>query len=133
MSKQELVINNLKTGIEDHTLVLVNVAIESLQELKGQDIVVLDLKSIDEASANYFVICNGTSSTHISGLGDRVEKNLKKQLDEYPNHVEGRHKTHWLLLDYFNVVIHIFDKEKRNFYDLEGLWSDAKITQYKDI
>ena len=101
--------------------------IEALEELKAVDVTIMDLREIYEASTDFFIICNGTSSTHIGGLADRVKKNVLEQLGERPLHVEGKLGRNWLLLDYFNVVVHIFDKEKREFYDVEHLWSDAKI------
>ena len=106
---------------------MVTTVIEALEELKAVDIIIMDLRDIHEASADFFIICNGTSSTHISGLADRVQKNVWEKLGDRPFHVEGKQGRHWLLIDYFNVVIHIFDKEKREFYDVEHLWSDAKI------
>lgn len=125
MSKKELAAR-AKSPVTE----ILNTSIDALQELKGVDITVLDLRAIPEASADYFVICNGTSSTHISGLSDRVQKNVWEQLGDRPVHVEGKHGRHWLLIDYFNVVIHIFDKEKRDFYALEKLWSDAKVQKF---
>jgi ribosome-associated protein len=106
---------------------MVTTIIEALEELKAVDITVMDLREIHEASADFFVICNGTSSTHIAGLADRVQKNVWENLGDRPLHVEGKQGRLWLLIDYFNVVVHIFDKEKREFYDVEHLWSDAKI------
>jgi len=106
---------------------MVTTVIEALEELKAVDIIIMDLRDIHEASADFFIICNGTSSTHISGLADRVLKNVWEKLGDRPFHVEGKQGRHRLLIDYFNVVIHIFDKEKREFYDVEHLWSDAKI------
>lgn len=105
----------------------VSTIIEALEELKAVDITIMDLRDIHEASADFFVVCNGTSSTHIAGLSDRVQKNVWENLAERPLHIEGKQGRHWLLIDYFNVVVHIFDKEKREFYDVENLWSDAKI------
>jgi ribosome-associated protein len=112
------------------TTTLVKTIVEALQELKGVDITVLDLRKIPEASADFFIVCNGTSTTHIGGLSDRVEKNTWEQLGEKPYHIEGRQGRLWLLLDYFSVVVHIFDREKRQFYDVEHLWSDAKVQKY---
>jgi ribosome-associated protein len=106
---------------------IVTTIIEALEELKAVDITIMDLREIYEASADFFIICNGTSSTHIGGLADRVQKNVWEELGERPLHIEGKQGRHWLLIDYFNVVVHIFDKEKREFYDVEHLWSDAKI------
>ncbi len=106
---------------------IVTTIIEALEELKAVEITIMDLREIHEASADFFVICNGTSSTHIAGLADRVQKNVWENLGERPLHIEGKQGRLWLLIDYFNVVVHIFDKEKREFYDVEHLWSDAKI------
>ncbi len=116
--------------IKNQTNALLKIVIEALQELKAVDIIVLDLRSISEASSDYFVICNGTSSTHISGLADRVQKNVWENLSERPVHIEGKQSRSWILLDYFSVVVHIFDREKRQFYDVEHLWSDAKLQKY---
>lgn len=106
---------------------MVKTIIDALEELKGVNITVMDLREIPEASSDFLVICNGTSSTHIAGLADRVQKNVWEQLGDRPVHIEGKQGRQWLLIDYFNVVVHIFDKEKREFYDVEHLWSDAKI------
>ena len=116
--------------IKSQSNALLKIIIEALQELKAVDISVLDLRNIPEASAEYFVVCNGTSSTHISGLSDRVQKNVLEQLGERPVHVEGKQGRAWILLDYFSIVVHVFDREKRQFYDVEHLWSDAKLQKY---
>jgi ribosome-associated protein len=110
--------------------VFVKTIIEAMQELKGVDVTVLDLRNIHEASADYFIICHGTSSTHISGLTDRIQKNVWEILGERPYHTEGRQGKHWLLLDYFTIVVHVFDREKRDFYDIEHLWSDAVVLKF---
>jgi ribosome-associated protein len=104
-----------------------------MQDLKALDILLMDLREIPEASAAYFVICHGSSSTHLSGIADRVDKNIWEKYREHPTHTEGRKAGNWVLMDYFNVVVHIFDKNKREFYDLEGLWSDAKIERYENL
>jgi ribosome-associated protein len=122
--------NELAARAKTPTVSFVKTIVEALQELKGVDITVLDLRSIPEASADYFIVCNGTSNTHISGLADRVQKNVWEELEEKPLHIEGKQGRLWLLIDYFNVVVHIFDKEKRQFYDVEHLWSDAKVQKY---
>ena len=110
--------------------VFVKTVIDAMQELKGVDVTLLDLRNIHEASADYFVICHGTSSTHISGITDRIQKNIWETLGERPFHIEGRQGKHWLLLDYFTVVVHVFDREKRDFYDIEHLWSDAVVLKF---
>lgn len=131
LSKKGLAARNAVSQ-KDLSIALANIAIDALQEVKGVDIVLLDLRDIPEASADFFVICNGTSGTHISGLADRVQKNVWEQMGEHPTHIEGRQGRNWLLLDFFTVVVHIFDNEKRAFYDLEGLWRDAKVTRYEN-
>ena len=134
LSKKELAVRNVvTTKSEPNQYQLVTIAIEAMQELKAIDIVLLDLTEISEASTDYFVICHGTSSTHISGIADRVQKNILETLGEHPTRVEGRQGSHWQLIDYFSVIVHIFDREKRDFYDLEGLWSDAKITPIDNV
>ena len=131
LSKKGLATRNAVSQ-KDLNIALANIAVDALQELKGVDIVLLDLRDIPEASADFFVICHGTSSTHISGLSSRVQKNIWEQLGEHPVHIEGRQSKSWLLLDYFTVVIHLFDNGKRTFYNLEGLWRDAKRTEYEN-
>jgi ribosome-associated protein len=101
-------------------------AIKGLQEKKAEDIVLLNLKEIDNSICDYFIICTGTSNRHTDSLSDSVEEFVKKKMNEKPYHVEGKETSEWVLLDYVDVVIHIFIPEMRDFYNLEGLWADAK-------
>ncbi len=133
MSKKELIIKQTASSKHQQDLELAHTIVDAIQELKGLDIVLMDLRTIPEASAAFFVISHGSSSTHLSGITARVEKNVWEQHAERPNHIEGRKGGNWVLLDYFSVVVHLFDKEKREFYDLEGLWSDAKIQRFEDL
>ena len=112
---------------------LLAVAVEAMQDRKAVNIVSLDLSGVDEASTNIFLICHGTSSTHINGIAKNIEKVLWEQLGERPNHTEGKQGGHWRLLDYFTLVIHVFNEEKRKFYNLEGLWSDANRKEYPTL
>ena len=111
---------------------LLDTAIEGLQKTKGENIVCINLKGIENAVCEYFVICSGTSNTHVSALAGSVEKEIRKTLHEKPWHSEGFGSAEWVLLDYVNVVIHIFQKEAREFYNLEGLWADAEISKIKE-
>lgn len=112
---------------------LVEAIIEGLQEKKAEDIVKIDLRNIDSSVCKYFVVCNGTSSTHVLGLADSVEDYVREEVNEKVWKKEGLQNAQWILLDYADVVVHIFQKEYRDLYKLEELWADAKITQHEDV
>jgi ribosome-associated protein len=101
---------------------------EGMAEKKGVDIVILDLRNSKGAITDFFVICSGNSDTHAEALMDSVEEQVHKALGEWPWHREGKEAREWILLDYVNVVAHIFKKERRAFYGLEDLWGDAVST-----
>ena len=103
-----------------------------IQDKKGTDIVSLDLRKIPEAIADYFVICHGESTTQTRAITDHLEEEVRKQANIKPFHIEGRSNGEWCLLDFGDVVVHIFQREKREFYQLEDLWSDAVIKHYED-
>ncbi len=105
---------------------LINCAIEGIDKMKGQDISLLDLREIDSAVCDYFIICNGTSNTHVNAIVKSVQKTVSKALSEKPWHIEGEESGKWVLLDYVNVVVHVFQKHIREYYDIESLWGDAK-------
>ena len=111
---------------------LVNTIIEALRDLKAVDIVSVDLKKVNGAVCQYFIICNGTSSTHVSALADTVEDATLEKLKEKVWKKEGTQNAQWVLLDYADVVVHIFQKEYRDYYKLEQLWADAEITRIPD-
>lgn len=106
---------------------LVKAVIEAIKGNKGKEVVSLDLRGVETAVCDYFVVCHGTSNIHISSLAENVRKDVSKKIKEKPWHVEGESNKEWVLLDYFDVVVHIFNKEKRDFYKLENLWADANI------
>ena len=107
---------------------LCDAIVEGMQENKANEIVVLDLRELDGAITEFFVICSGDSDTHVDGISNSIDKYVRKNLKEKPWHVEGKTNSDWVLLDYVNVVGHVFYKEKRSFYDIEELWSDATKT-----
>ncbi|MCB0654888.1 MAG: ribosome silencing factor [Saprospiraceae bacterium] len=107
--------------------------IDSIQSVKGKKILKLDLRHLDDAPVDYFILCSGDSSTQVKAIADRIEKRLREDADERPLHVEGSREGHWILLDYFNTIVHIFYPETRSFYDLESLWSDAKFQHYETL
>ena len=113
---------------EVNSQVLCDASVEGMQENKAQDIVVLDLREISNAVCDFFVICSGESSTQVDGISNSISRFTRKELQEKPWHIEGKTNSEWILLDYINVVAHVFYKDARPFYDLEDLWSDAKRT-----
>jgi ribosome-associated protein len=112
---------------------LCNAIVEGMQENKAKDIVVLDLRHIQNAVSDFFVICSGESSTQVEGISSTVSRHTRKLLSEKPWHIEGKTNSEWVLLDYVSVVAHIFYKDARNFYELEDLWADAKRTDVPDL
>jgi ribosome-associated protein len=111
--------------VSDETLV--DTIIEAIREKKGQQIVKLDLQEIKNTVCSYFVICQAESNTHVNALADNIEKQTSLKLKVLPHHIEGRVNSQWILLDYFGVIVHVFQKEYREFYKLEDLWSDGKL------
>lgn len=103
--------------------------VDGMQEKKAEDIVVMDLRSVKNSIADFFVICSGNSDTQIDAISESIEKEVHKKDKENPWHREGKENKEWVLLDYVNVVAHIFKKDKRVFYGLEELWGDAVITE----
>ena len=104
--------------------------IQSLIEKKGEDIVCIDLKKINHVFFDYFIICTGNSKTHVETLVEFVQMSTKKQANVLTSYVSGRENGEWVILDYFNIIVHIFQPEPRKFYNLEQLWSDAPIQQF---
>jgi ribosome-associated protein len=102
-------------------------AIEVLENKKARDIVSIDVDNVT-VLADSFVLCNGTSTTHIKALADDVEKELADQLHVQCRHKEGYNSARWILLDYGDVIVHVFHEEDRKFYDIERLWSDGIVT-----
>lgn len=113
--------------------VLIDKIIESIQDTKGEDIKIFDLSNIENAVAETFIICSGNSNTQVSAIAGNVEKKVRNELRERPWHVEGHENAMWVLMDYVSVVVHVFQKHIREYYDIEELWGDAKITAIEDL
>jgi ribosome-associated protein len=107
--------------------------VKGMQEKKGQDIVVMDLRKVKNAFTDYFVICSGTSDTQIDAIGESVDYEVHKLLNLNPYHKEGKENKEWILLDYIDVVVHVFKKEKREFFRLEELWGDAEMNYLPNL
>lgn len=117
MTKKNVSADNLITAI-----------LKAIDEVKGVDVQILDLREIENTVCDYFVICTGTSNTHVNAISGIIQKQVSKLTKEKPWHVEGEANSEWVLLDYVNVVVHVFQKHIREYYDIESLWGDAKIT-----
>jgi ribosome-associated protein len=111
------------------TDVLITHIIEGVENLKGEDIQLLDLRAIENPPCDYFIVCNGNSNTQVNAIVQSVQKTVSKALKEKPFHIEGQENAEWILIDYVNVVVHVFQKHIREYYNLEALWGDAKTTQ----
>jgi ribosome-associated protein len=104
--------------------------IKSIQDKKGNNILSLDLRKIDEAVADFFILCEGSSHIQVRAIADNIVEEIWKQTKEKPFHFESG--DHWTLVDYVNVVVHVFQPEQRHFYNLEGLWGDALQMEHND-
>ena len=114
------------------TDVLLTNIIKGIEEVKGNDIDILDLREIDTAVCDYFVICNGSSNTQVNAIVNSIQKIVSKEIKDKPWHVEGTDNAEWVLMDYVSIVVHVFQKEIREYYNIEGLWGDAKITSLQN-
>lgn len=110
---------------------LSEIAIHGIQEKKGNDIVRLDLREINSSVSDYFIVCNADSSTQVKAIADSVEDEIYKQTQVNVWHKEGQENAEWIILDYFDIVVHIFKTDKREFFGIEDLWGDAETTTYK--
>lgn len=111
---------------------LCDAIVKGMQEKKAIDIVVLDLRKVKNAVADFFVICSGGSDKQLDAITESVDEEVYKAVKENPWHVEGKNNKEWMLLDYFDVVAHIFRKDRRDFFALEKLWGDAEITEIQE-
>ena len=112
---------------------LQDLIIDSISDIKGKNIVLLNLKDIDDAPADYFVICEGDSTTQVRAIAGNIERRLKAEVSLTAVHVEGTQHAKWICMDYFDVVVHIFYPETRRYYELEQLWSDAERIEYHNL
>ncbi len=101
--------------------------VEGMQEKKAKEIVCIDLRNIKNSVADFFIVCHADSKTHIDAIAKSIEEYVYKKQGEEPLHIEGKMNSEWILMDYFNVVAHIFKHEQRQYYGIERLWADAEI------
>jgi ribosome-associated protein len=116
-----------RKGVSSETLS--DVIVKGMQEKKATDIVVMDLRKVKNAVADFFIVCSGNSDKQLDAITDSIDAEVFKALKENPWHIEGKNNKEWMLLDYIDVVAHVFRKDRREFYALERLWGDADITE----
>ena len=112
---------------------LISVIIKGIEDVKGDDIQLLDLRELENTVCDYFIICSGNSNTQVNAITGSIQKLVSKELKDKPWHIEGQNNSEWILMDYVNVVVHVFQKQIREFYDIESLWGDAKITEINPV
>ena len=112
---------------------LISVIIKGIDDVKGDDIQLLDLRKIENTVCDYFIICSGSSNTQVNAITGTIQKLVSKELKDKPWHVEGQNNSEWILMDYVNVVVHVFQKQIREFYDIESLWGDAIVTNINPV
>lgn len=117
---------------ESNSDLLITSIISGIEDVKGKEINILDLREIENTVCDYFVICEGTSNTQVNAIVNSIQKKVSKTLQDKPWHVEGEDNAEWVLIDYVNVVVHVFQKHIREYYDIESLWGDAKVTAIKN-
>jgi ribosome-associated protein len=121
-----------KTGKESETEQLIEAVVEGIQRKKGLDIVKIDLRKINHTECKFFIVCHGNSSTQVDAIAHSVEETVEEMMNESAWHKDGYRNAIWILLDYADVMVHIFQKDARQFYDLENLWADAQIELIKE-
>lgn len=99
-----------------------------VDEVKGLEVKLLDLRNIENTVCDYFIVCTGTSNTHVSAISGSIQKTVSKAIHEKPFHTEGLDNAEWVLMDYIDIVVHVFQREVREHYNIEELWGDAEIT-----
>jgi len=104
---------------------IVRSAIEGVSDIKGENLVLLDLRGLDNAVCDFFIVAEAQSTTQVNAMADAVHKRVREEANDKPWHVEGAQQSEWILMDYVSTVVHLFQREARAFYDLEGLWADA--------
>jgi ribosome-associated protein len=117
---------------ETETKQLIDAIVEGIQRKKGLDLIKIDLTKINHTECKYFIICHGNSNTQVDAIAHSVEDTVEELTNEKVWHIEGYRNAFWILLDYADIMVHVFQKEARKFYDLENLWADAHIEKIEE-
>ncbi len=121
-----------KNATKEQTMDLLDAVVEGMKEKKGKNITIINLTELENRVADYFIICDADSNTHVKAIADSVEEGVIKHSKEKPYHSEGYQNSEWILIDYVNIVAHVFLRDTREFYNIEGLWADGQFTQIPD-
>lgn len=121
------------TEAEAGTKILVDTIVEGIQDIKGQDITILDLRKIENSVCEYFILCSADSTVQVEGISKSVVRHTRTEIQEKPWHNEGSTNSEWTLLDYVSVVVHVFYRTTREYYNIEGLWADAERTDIPNL
>lgn len=114
------------------TATINDAVVDAIQSIKGRDIVKLDLRKVQDAPADYFIVCHGDSDTQVRAIASNISKEVKAHTGQIP-HIEGQRNGTWVIVDYFTTVVHVFYKDTRKFYDIEALWGDADAVAYDNL
>ena len=107
--------------------------IEAIENIKGKEINILDLRELENTVCDYFIVCEGSSNTQVNAIVASIQKHVSKELKDKPWNIEGNDNGEWVLMDYINVVVHVFQKDIRDFYEIEDIWHDGVMTSYEDL
>ena len=118
---------------DDNLAPLSDAIVEAMQNKKAGNIISLDLRNLNNRYVDKFIICHGDNDRQVEAIAKEVEEHVRKTLNDKPWHREGYENREWILLDYVNIVVHVFLKEKRDFYAIEELWGDAELEEFKDF
>ena len=113
---------------KDNASLLIDEIINGIENVKGEEIQVMDLSNIENTPCKFFIICSGNSNTQVMAIVNSILKKVSKKIQEKPLNTEGLEVAEWVLIDYINVVVHVFQRKTREFYNIEELWGDAKST-----
>lgn len=116
----------------NENLETINQIILAIKEKKGRNISTMNFENISNAICDYFVICEADNSRMVQSIVDEIERKVKETVNLSPHHIEGKENSNWVLLDYFNIIVHVFQDNLRDFYSLEKLWADAEIININD-
>jgi ribosome-associated protein len=129
LSTQQAVLKKKSVGSE----ALNDTIVDAIQDIKGKKIIKLDLRKLYDAPTDFFIVCETESNVQARAITDSIYRKVKENLQITPSHIEGGLQSTWIVVDYFDTVVHVFQRETRAFYELEDLWSDGKATEYEDL
>jgi ribosome-associated protein len=129
LSTQQAVLKKKSNTSED----LNDMIVDAMQDIKGKRIIKIDLRKLYDAPTDFFIICEAESNVQARAITDSIYRKVKEKLQNTPSHIEGGLQSTWIVMDYFDTVVHVFQRETRAFYELEDLWSDGATTEYADL